>query len=75
LIKAYFYHPTPAFRIAERQVRQPVMHIQPVASTGAASAIALATGRFTPFGCSTIATPHIPNDFKIVKNGELCTKP
>jgi hypothetical protein len=35
------------------------MYIQPVTTSGATAAIAFATGRFSPLGCTAITTTHI----------------
>jgi len=59
LVKTHFDDPTSAFGITERQIREPIMDIQPVTTTGAATAITLTTGRFAPFGCTAITTTHI----------------
>src|SRR5580692_8580884 len=60
LIKEHLDGPAPALRIAERQIRQPVIYIQPVTSTGTAPAIALATRRLASLGSATITASHIP---------------
>jgi len=59
LVKTHFDDPTSAFGITERQIRQPIVNIQPVATSGATAAIAFATGRFAPIGCTAITTTHI----------------
>jgi len=51
----------PALRIAEGQVGQPVMYIQPVTSPAAASTITF-TARGFPIGRTTITASHIQKD-------------
>jgi hypothetical protein len=47
VIEGYFYDLTASGRVAKWQVRQPIVHIHPVATARAASAIAFTTGHFT----------------------------
>jgi hypothetical protein len=51
VIERYFYNLAVSRRITERQVTQPIVHIHPVTTTRAATAIAFTTGNFT--ACST----------------------
>jgi hypothetical protein len=59
IIKTYFNNPAATFGVAERQVRQPVMHIQTVTATCATTTIAFTSRGFAIGSRSTIATSHI----------------
>jgi hypothetical protein len=70
IIKTYFHHAATAFGIAERQIGQPVVHIQTVTSSRTATAVAFAT-RWLAIRCrSAITTSHIANELTMNKNAE-----
>jgi hypothetical protein len=56
VVETDFHHPAGSFRITERQVGQPVVHIEPVATAGTASAVALAS---IGFAGPTRGTSHV----------------
>jgi hypothetical protein len=58
IIETYFYDPATAFGVAEWKIGQPVVHIQPVTTTGTATTVTFTTRRFA-IGGSAIGTSHI----------------
>ena len=66
MIKGNFNDPATAFRVTERQIRQPIVYIHPVTSPGTATAIAFTAIRFF---CTTTATTHI-NELNVINNNE-----
>ena len=63
VVERHFNDPAGSLGIAEWQVGQPIMNIEPVATTCSAAAIALATAWFT-FICSTRSTSHVDLSLK-----------
>jgi hypothetical protein len=58
IVEGNFYDLAGAFRIVKGQIGKPVVNIEPVASSAAAPAVALASGRRSIFISSTRATAH-----------------